>query len=75
MKEVVLNLSRHTHTSLGWRADLGIEMSRWCQAQGLVTGVDYTWALDREHELLSFRFLGDNESFATAFGFRWSEYL
>ena len=75
MKMFVLDLSRKSSTDLGWRADLGIKISRWCQELGLERGVDYDWAFITAKEELHFRFWGDDPAFATMFALRWAEYL
>ena len=69
-----LNLEEQDKHILGWRADFGIELSRWCQSHGLIRDVDYTWAYMADTKTLHFKFYG-NPSFASLFALRWSEYL
>ena len=71
----ILDLSSESSTDLGWRADLGIEISRWCQELGLERGVDYDWAFITAKRELHFRFWGEDPAFATMFALRWAEYL
>jgi len=52
---------------------LGIELSAWCKAQGLIREQDYDWAFNQDE--LHFRFHGDSESYATLFTLRWAEHL
>jgi hypothetical protein len=73
----VLDLTRESSTrqELGWRATLGIEISRWCRDLGLERDVDYDWALMSAKNELHFRFWGEDPAFATMFALRWAEYL
>jgi hypothetical protein len=73
--KLILDLSRKDKQELGWRANLGIEIHRWCQEQGLERGVDYDWALMPAERELHFKFWGEDPAFATMFALRWSEYL
>lgn len=71
---VQLDLSKHERAELGWRAKLGIEMSQWCQQQGLAVRQNYDWSFNPHGNSLQFRFYETNETFATMFALRWSEY-
>lgn len=71
----VLELKEFTSHELGWRANLGIELSRWCQEQGLVREQDYAWAFIPDREEIHFKFFGEDPAFASMFALRWAEYL
>ena len=60
---------------LGWRSNMGIEMSRWCREHELMLDRDYDWAFLPKDNALQFRFYNENESFASLFAIRWAEYL
>ena len=56
----------------GWTASsLGIEMSRWCKEQGLMSGRDFDWAYHPEDYTVNFIFYGEAESFASLFALKW----
>ena len=60
---------------LGWRSNMGIEISRWCREHGLMLDRDYDWTFLPKDNALQFRFHDENESFASLFAIRWAEYL
>ena len=72
---LVLNKIPNGLGALGWRSHMGIELSKWCQDQGLVRDQDYDWAFMPNDRAVHFRFYGENESFSTLFALRWAEYL
>ena len=51
----------------------GIELSRWCMQQGLISGPDFDWAYRPDDISIVFNFYGEAESFATMFALKWTE--
>ena len=72
---IKLDLSRHKRLDTGWQSSLGKEISQWCQDQGLIIRQNYDWSLRPHGNMLQFRFYQTNETFATLFALRWSQYL
>lgn len=73
---VKLDLNNHNEAAVkGFRAGMGIELSRWCQEQGLIHNQDYDWAVITAKKELHFRFYGNNQSVATLFTLKWAQYL
>lgn len=75
MTLLVLQLHDQDETHFGWRGDVGIELSLWCQDQGLVRGQDYDWQYVPNKKQLHFKFYGSDPSFASFFSLHWGQYL
>jgi hypothetical protein len=70
-----LKLDNHERDEFGWRGNLGIELSKWCQELGLIRDQDYSWALMTGINEIHFRFYGEDQSFASMFALKWGKYL
>ena len=72
MKTVSI-MPKSLSSASGWTASsLGIEMSRWCKEQGLMSGRDFEWAYHPEDYTVNFTFYGESESFASLFALKWT---
>lgn len=52
-------------------ADFSIQLSRWCQEQGLVDRIDYNWNFKPQEKKTVFYFEDYKESYATLFMLKW----
>jgi hypothetical protein len=68
---VRLSLAGYSDTTLGWRAQKGIELSHWCRSQGLDLGSDYEWSFQRSMDELHFWFR--DPVMATFFNLKWGQ--
>lgn len=53
-------------------ATFSIELSRWCKAQGLIDGADYSWHFHPGKQVTVFCFEDRAESYATLFQLKWA---
>lgn len=48
-----------------------IELADWCKDQGLIMGLDFTWAVMKDEERLTFTFLGKGEKYSSMFALKF----
>jgi hypothetical protein len=53
-------------------ATFSMELSQWCEEQGLINGVDYKWHFVPDQKVSVFYFDDSLESYTTLFALRWS---
>jgi hypothetical protein len=70
-----LRLDDHSSEDFGWRGNIGIELSKWCQENGLIRDRDYDWALMPGDNEIHFKFYGEDQSFTSMFALKWGKYL
>jgi hypothetical protein len=52
-------------------SSFSVELSQWCEGQGLINGVDYKWHFVPDQKVSVFYFDDSRESYATLFALRW----
>lgn len=62
---------------IGWddqrdASTFSVELSRWCQEQGLIRSIDYYWHFIPDDKQSVFYFADDKESYATLFALKWA---
>ena len=53
-------------------AAFSVELSRWCQSQGLINSIDYNWHFIPDAKQSVFYFGEHCESYATLFALKWA---
>lgn len=53
-------------------AMFSVELSRWCQEQGLINSIDYRWHFIPDQKQSVFYFEDQCESYATLFALKWA---
>lgn len=69
------SIKKSTGTQLWWQLEdastAAIEMSKWCQSQGLILNRDYEWAVRTHHRIVEFHFRESARGVATLFALKW----
>lgn len=50
-----------------------ILLSEWCKEQGLIMGLDFTWAVWKGDEKISFTFMNKGEKYSSLFALKFGD--
>ncbi len=50
-----------------------ILLAEWCKEQGLIMGLDFEWAVWKDDEKISFRFMNKGEKYSSLFALKFGD--
>jgi hypothetical protein len=48
-----------------------IQLAEWCKDQGLIMGLDFEWAVQKDTEKIIFKFMNNGEKHSTIFALKF----
>ncbi len=48
-------------------------LAEWCKEQGLIIGLDFEWAVWRDAEKISFKFMNKGEKYSSLFALKFGD--
>jgi hypothetical protein len=72
MTLVKIDLSKFHNKELGWKAQMGVDLSHWCRKQGYHLGSDYEWSFRHDIDELHFSF--KDPALASFFALKWTQF-